>query len=100
MTLHRRAPRSILGPLTALRDGWAPETVLADVQRVWPAAVGETIAAEASPVHERGGVLTVACESAAWAHELDLMAPDLLARLNERLASGRVTRLRCTTGTR
>jgi hypothetical protein len=30
-----------------------------------------------------------------WAQELDLMAPTILARLNEQLAGGRVERLRC-----
>jgi predicted nucleic acid-binding Zn ribbon protein len=98
MTLHRRAPRSIAGALTPLRDGWAPETVLAEAQRVWVDAVGAAIAAEAQPISERAGVLTVACENAAWAHELDLMAPSLLDRVNERLARGRITRLRCVSG--
>jgi predicted nucleic acid-binding Zn ribbon protein len=98
MMLHRRGPRSIAGALSPLRDGWAPETVLAEVQRVWTAAVGAAIAAEARPVSERAGVLTVACESAAWAHELDLMAPSLLDRVNEQLARGRITRLRCVSG--
>jgi predicted nucleic acid-binding Zn ribbon protein len=98
MTLHRRGPRSIAGALTPLRDGWAPETVLADVQRVWAGAVGAVIAAEAQPVSERAGVLTVACENAAWAHELDLMAPSLLDRVNGHLARGCITRLRCVSG--
>ena len=40
------------------------------------------IAAEAEPVSEHDGVVTVACRSAVWAQELDLLAPDLVARLN------------------
>ncbi len=97
MTLHRRSPRPLAGALTTLRDAWAPETVLAAAQRAWPEAVGDVIAAEASPVSERAGVLTIACESAVWAQELDLMAPQILARLNERLRPGSIARLRCTT---
>jgi predicted nucleic acid-binding Zn ribbon protein len=100
MTLHRRSPRALAGTLTSLRDGWAPATVLAEVQRVWPSAVGAVIAAEAQPVSERAGVLTVACENAAWAHELDLMGPSVLARLGEHLGPGRITRLRCVSGGR
>jgi len=100
MTLHRRSPRAIAGALLPLRDGWAPETVLAEVQRVWLDAVGGAIAAEAAPVSERAGVLTIECESATWAHELDLMAPSLLDRVNERLRRGRITRLRCVSGRR
>jgi predicted nucleic acid-binding Zn ribbon protein len=78
-----------------LRDDLAPATLLAEVQRAWPAAVGELIAAEAAPTAERAGVITVSCSAAVWAQELDLMAPTILARLNEQLAGGRVERLRC-----
>jgi predicted nucleic acid-binding Zn ribbon protein len=44
------------------------------------------VAAEAEPVAERDGVVTVACRSATWAQELDLLGPELLGRLNEALA--------------
>ena len=63
----------------------APATLLAQVQRVWPATVGEAIAAEAQPTAERGGVVTISCSASVWAQELDLMAPKIIARLNERL---------------
>ena len=82
-----------------LRDGWAPETLLAEAQRVWRDAVGEMIAGEAGPVSERAGVLTVSCSSAVWANELDLMALEIIARLNEHLGAGKVRRLRCITAT-
>jgi predicted nucleic acid-binding Zn ribbon protein len=39
--------------------------------------------------------LTISCRSSTWAQELDLMAPELLARLSERLGEGRITALRC-----
>lgn len=98
MTLYRRAPRSIESALSPLRTDWAPETLMAEVQRAWGEAVGAAIAAEARPITERGGVLTVACSGSVWAQELDLMAEPILARLNERLRRGRVTRLRCIAG--
>jgi predicted nucleic acid-binding Zn ribbon protein len=78
-----------------MRDRLAPATLLADVQRAWPAAVGEAIAAEAQPTAERGGSLTVSCSASVWAHELDLMAPAIIERLNAVLPSGRISRLRC-----
>jgi predicted nucleic acid-binding Zn ribbon protein len=99
VTLHRRAPRPIASAINPLRDEWAPETLLAEVQQVWASAVGEAIAAEARAERERGGVLTVVCSASVWAHELDLMAPDILPRLNERLSRGRITRLKCVSGT-
>jgi predicted nucleic acid-binding Zn ribbon protein len=73
----------------------APDTLLAEVQRAWRATVGETIAAEAKPVAERGGVLTVACAASVWAQELDLMGPELIERLNRALRQGSLTRLKC-----
>ncbi len=63
----------------------APHTLLARVQSCWKETVGEAVAAEAQPVSERGGTVTVSCGSAAWAHELELLAPELLGRLNEGL---------------
>jgi hypothetical protein len=43
---------------------------------------GAAVAAEAAPVGERGGLVTVACRSATWAQELDLLQLDLIERLN------------------
>ena len=46
----------------------------------------EAVAAEAEPVSERNGVVTVACRSATWAQELDLLQSELLERLRTGLA--------------
>jgi predicted nucleic acid-binding Zn ribbon protein len=81
----------------------APATLLARVQSEWAEVAGRTVAAAAAPVSEREGVVKVACESAVWAAELELLAPDLLARLNAKLGSedaGSVTRLRFVIGSR
>jgi predicted nucleic acid-binding Zn ribbon protein len=98
--VSRRAPRPLGEAIAPLRDALAPATLLAEVQRAWPAVAGEAIAREAAPVSERGGVVTVACAASVWAQELDLMAPLLLTRLNAEIASGEVRRLRCVTGPR
>jgi predicted nucleic acid-binding Zn ribbon protein len=95
MTHYRRSPRSMTGALGALADRLAPQTLLADVQRAWPGAVGEAIAAEAQPTAERGGVVTISCSASVWAQELDLMGPQIIERLNAALATGSVQRLRC-----
>jgi predicted nucleic acid-binding Zn ribbon protein len=95
MTLHRRSPRPVAAALAPLRDAWTPATLLGEIQAVWPEAVGAIIAAEARPVGERGGVVTVACSASVWAQELDLLSATLLEQVNARLRSGRVTRLRC-----
>ena len=93
--MRRREPRAVGPAISALAERLAPQTLLADVQRVWPQAVGELVAAQAEPTGEREGVLVVTCSSAVWAQELDLMAPDLITRLNGLLNSGSVRALRC-----
>jgi predicted nucleic acid-binding Zn ribbon protein len=95
MIHHRRSLRSMESALHALADELAPETLLADVQRAWPQTVGPEIAAEAQPTTERGGVVTIACSASVWAQELDLMAPQIIERLNQALGATSVQRLRC-----
>jgi predicted nucleic acid-binding Zn ribbon protein len=95
MTRYRRSPQSLGPALGRLADELAPETLLGAVQRAWPQVVGEVIAAEARPTAERGGVVTVSCSASVWAQELDLMAPQILPRLNAALPGGSVDRLRC-----
>jgi len=94
--MRRRQPRPLSHAIAALADRLAPQTTLADVQRVWPDAVGEVVAAQAEPTREREGVLTVTCSSAVWAQELDLMGPELVARINAALGAESVVSLRCS----
>ena len=51
------------------------------------AAAGPAIAAAARPTAERDGVLTVTCDAAVWAQELDMMAGELIPRITPRSAS-------------
>lgn len=81
--------------LRSLADDLAPQTLLADVQRAWAGVVGPSIAVQAEPTAERGGVVTVSCAASVWAQELDLMAPQIIERLNDALPGGGVSRLRC-----
>jgi predicted nucleic acid-binding Zn ribbon protein len=79
--------------------------VLARVQAVWPQVAGSALSSHATPVSERDGVVTVACESAVWAQELELLGPDLLTRFGDALAGeptrsggGSVKKLRFVVG--
>ena len=92
----RRAPRRAGGALRQVLERTAPKTLLASVQSEWEHACGPRIAAEAQPVSEREGVITVACRSATWAQELDLMQDELCGRLNDALGEERVAGLRFT----
>jgi len=94
--VRRRAPRPVGAALDGVTATLAPATLLAEVQRVWPAAAGDAFAQASEPVSERDGVLTVACASAVWAQELDLMGPDLVGRINAALGAETVRSLRCS----
>jgi predicted nucleic acid-binding Zn ribbon protein len=95
--MRRPSPRPISAALASLTTALAPQSILGRAQARWEAAVGESIAAAAWPVSEHDGVLTVRCESAVWAQELDLMAPELLVRLNAALGGRDLRGLRCRT---
>ena len=83
--MGRRAPRPIGAALESLIQGAEPATLLAAVQSAWPGAVGEAVAREATPVSERDGVVTVACQSATWAQELDLLGAQIRDQVRENL---------------
>jgi predicted nucleic acid-binding Zn ribbon protein len=92
----RRRPRPAADALRGVLSEAAPATLLAAVQRAWPSTVGAGIAAQAEPVAEREGVVTVACRTATWANELDLMQERLRKRLNAALEGQEVRALRFT----
>lgn len=78
--------------------GLARRLDLARAVEEWPQSVGPQVAAvtRAESVTP-DGVLRVRVASAAWATELSLMAPRILARLNEG-RSGRIREIRWIAG--
>ena len=92
--MKRRGPRPVGMALDSVTAAIAPATVLAEVQRVWPRVAGERFARSAQPVAERDGVVTVACESAVWAQELDLLSEWVIEAVNEAIGRPAVRRLR------
>lgn len=92
--MKRRGPRPVGLALDSVTGALAPATLLAEVQRVWPQVAGDRFARAAEPVAERDGVVTVACESAVWAQELDLLSERVIAAVNEALGRPAVRRLR------
>ena len=96
--MRKAAPRTLSRALEGLTGAIAPATTLARVQEIWERTTGPSIAAAARPTAEHGGVLTVTCEAAVWAQELDLMAGELVPRLNSALGSQAIRELRCRTG--
>ena len=83
--MRRLAPRPLRRALEDALGQAVPAGLLARVQAVWPDVAGAVVAQESTPVSEREGTVTVACRSAVWAQELELLATDLAGRLNARL---------------
>ena len=96
--MSRPAPRPLSIALDVLAGTLAPASTLARVQEAWERVAGPAIAAAASPTAEHDGVLTVTCNAAVWAQELDLMADQLTAGLNAALGAEAIRELRCRTG--
>ncbi len=103
--MRRLAPRALSVALEGVLRDAQPATLLARVQAAWPAVAGPGLSASAVPVSERNGVVTLACESAVWAQELELLGPDLLTRFGDALAAdpgrpagGSVKKLRFVVG--
>ena len=73
--------------------GWTKQVSVHLLLGRWPELVGDTVAEHSRPegFHER--VLTVRTDSTAWATNLRLLAPAILARLNEQLGDGSVVRI-------
>lgn len=87
-------PRPLTGAFARVADDVMPQTLLAEVQRVWPEVAGAGLVEVAEPVSERDGIVTIACGSAVWAQELDLMGERVAASLNAALGRDAVKRLR------
>ncbi|WP_455358454.1 DUF721 domain-containing protein [Streptomyces sp. SYSU K21746] len=74
--------------------GWEMPMAVGGVMGRWPEIVGDDLAKHCVPLRydddpvER--VLTVQCDSTAWATQLRLLAPQLVARLNADLGQGSV----------
>ena len=92
--MRRAAPRPLKLALETVARRSAPAGLLARAQAAWPEVAGTTIAAEAEPVSERQGRLTIACSSATWAQELELLQGDLRGSLNDRIGGDPVSELR------
>ncbi|MCF6522217.1 DUF721 domain-containing protein [Streptomyces sp. JJ36] len=72
--------------------GWEAPAAVGGVMGRWPQLVGPEVAQHCEPVRydEEERSLQVRCDSTAWATQLRLLAPRLVARLNEDLGQGTV----------
>ncbi|MBT2466349.1 DUF721 domain-containing protein [Streptomyces sp. ISL-66] len=87
-----RDPMPLMAALDRLRTerGWEMPMAVAGVMERWPEIVGADIAAHCVPDRYEDRELVVRCDSSAWAAQLKLLAPQLVARLNTDLGQGTV----------
>jgi predicted nucleic acid-binding Zn ribbon protein len=92
----RKPPASLADALASYlrQSGFARRLQQAGVIEAWPELVGPQIAAVTRPESVTpDGVLRVSVATAAWATELGLMTPRILARINAG-RTGRVKEIR------
>lgn len=87
-----RDPMPLMAALDRLRTerGWEMPIAVAGVMERWADIVGPEIAAHCEPERYEDRELLVRCDSSAWAAQLKLLAPQLVARLNAELGQGTV----------
>lgn len=100
MTDHerkRRAPMAVADALRGYltRSGFGPRLAQAQVVAEWPRLVGPQVAAvtRAESVTP-DGTLFVRVATSAWRNELQLMMPELMARVNAGRGAGRINTIR------
>jgi predicted nucleic acid-binding Zn ribbon protein len=76
--------------------GWVAPLAEARLMGQWATVVGPEIAARCHPVSLVDGELKVSAESTAWATQLRMMAPQILARITADLPRGLVKKILIT----
>ncbi len=64
----------------------------------WDSIVGSLIAEKTKPAGVRRGVLKVLVESSAWMNELQLMKPEIIAKIERRFGRNKIKDIRFCLG--
>jgi predicted nucleic acid-binding Zn ribbon protein len=90
-----RDPQLLSTAMERLVDskGWTAQVDVRSMLARWSTLVGPVNAAHSHPESYADAVLTVRADSTAWATQLRLLAPRLVATLNTALGDGTVTRV-------
>ncbi len=73
--------------------GAPPISILAQLHDRWPELVGPGLAAATRPAELINGVLTVACNDAAWASQIGWMEAQIIRRFEATFGSGNLQRV-------
>jgi predicted nucleic acid-binding Zn ribbon protein len=74
--------------------GWTSPLARGELITAWPELVGVDIAAHSEPAGIDDGVLTVQCDSTAWATQLRIMRADILTTILRRYPDAQVSSIR------
>ncbi|WP_082487226.1 DUF721 domain-containing protein [Leifsonia sp. Root112D2] len=74
--------------------GWSSPLARSELMASWPKLAGDETAKHSDPVGIDDGVLTVRCESTAWATQLRLMRSELLKHIAERFPDAGIQSIR------
>lgn len=74
--------------------GWTSPLARGELLTSWPELVGADVAAHCEPAGIDEGVLTVQCDSTAWATQLRIMRADILTTILRRYPEAQVTSIR------
>ena len=94
---HKSRPVAVAEALEGYlkRAGLARRVGQAQVIPEWPGLVGPQIAAVTNPESiTPDGVLFVRVATSSWMNELQLMTPDIMARINAGRGAGRIKTIR------
>lgn len=88
-------PRTVDAALEAYASarGWARRLEGARVHGLWAEIAGAQLAAHTSPARLHGGVLVIRVSSSSWAAQIPYLSGQIIARANEVLGDGAVTRV-------
>lgn len=81
-----REPKGIAEVVDDLTSklGWNSPLARSELLASWQEIVGEETAAHSTPVGIEDGLLTVACDSTAWATQLRIMRAQVVTHITER----------------
>lgn len=82
----------VLGEMVQ-NQGWNERLAASRVFSDWAGIVGPEVAQHCEVDHFTDGVVHIEADSTAWAKELKMLAPRLVAKLNQELGDGQVLRI-------
>lgn len=71
--------------------GWTSPLARGELLATWPELVGPEVASHTEPVGIEDGVLSVQCDSTAWATQLRLMRGEMVTSITRRFPDARIT---------